>query len=334
MIKNEFNFIFTKRKILLYVLVVLSFSGLFFFKYDREYKNYSDTQIEYYSNMIDVENQRIKMASDEDLLKFFNEDMTYCQKLLSDFRQEEEIETIAQDLYERDCMILSYINQGTKLSSFPSILQNTKKDLKIRIKQEKRYLENEYYDFVLKNKPTGFYMLAQLFEKGNFFFYLMIILILIINVDIWSKDLENKTIRYVLISGKSRNSIYTSRMFMNMGISLFLSLICVLLLFGLGCICYGTGQGLYIGLIPISTYVLNRLIEFIVIEIFAISMIQFVSFFTQNTGISMMLGGLALLFMYVYLDLSNIWGYTPFILNISILIQCVLFISFMKMDLG
>lgn len=334
MIKNEWKFIFIKRKILLYVLVVLFFSGLFFFKYDREYKNYSDTQIEYYSNMIDVENQRIKMASDEDLLKFFNEDMTYCQKLLSDFRQEEEIETIAQDLYERDCMILSYINQGTKLSSFPSILQNTKKDLKIRIKQEKRYLENEYYDFVYKNKPTGFYMLAQLFENGNFFFYLMMILILIINVDIWSKDLENKTIRYVLISGKSRNSIYTSRMVLNVGISLFLSLICVLLLFGLGCVFYGTGQGLYIGLIPISTYVLNRLIEFIVIEIFAISMIQFVSFFTQNTGISMMLGGLALLFMYVYLDLSNIWGYTPFILNISILIQCVLFISFMKMDLG
>ncbi len=334
MIKNELKFIFTKRKIFLYILIAISFIGLFFLKYDREYKDYSNTQIEYYSNMIDVENQRIKMATDDHLMAFFNEDITCCQKLLSDFRQDEKLETIAQDLYERDCMILAYLNQGTKLSSFPSILQNTKKDLKIRVEQEKKYLENEYYEFVFKNKPTGFYMLAQLFEKGNFFFYFMMILIFVVNVDIWSKDLENRTIRYVLMSGKSRNSIYMSRVLLNIGISLFLSLICVLLLLGLGYICYGGGQELYIDLLPIPKYVWNRMIDFFFFEILAISIVQFVSYFTQNTGISMMLGGLALLFMYVYLDLSNIWGHVPFVLVASILMQAVLFMSFRKIDLG
>ena len=62
---------------------------------------------------------------------------------------------------------------------------------------EKTYIENEYYDFVYQNKPTGCYLMVQFLKGNNLFFYLFMILILVWNVDIWSKDLENNTFRYL-----------------------------------------------------------------------------------------------------------------------------------------
>ena len=69
-------------------------------------------------------------------------------------------------MYDRDQNILKYIDSGMDLSNFKSILQNNKQDLKKRIQMEKTYIENEYYDFVYQNKPTGCYLMVQ-FLKGN-----------------------------------------------------------------------------------------------------------------------------------------------------------------------
>lgn len=334
MAMNELKFLFSKRKLLIFVFVLLSFIGVFHIKYVKEYGEYTNTQIEYYSNIINVENQRIKMASELDLLEFFNEDLIYCQKLLSDFRQDATAKTIAYDLYERDCMILSYTNKGVKLSNFPSILQDTESDLGSCIKQEKMYLENQTYDFVYKNKPTGFYLLAQIFEDKNLFFYLILILIVIINVDIWSKDLENNTLRYVLTSGKSRSFIYIGR---TLFYSLFTMLICILfilLLFEIGCVFYGSGSNLYIGLNSIVAYVYKKLLCFVFIGFFVCSIVQMMSLFTKNTGINLMISCLAMMFMYVYLDSNVLWQNIPIFIGLTIGIHVISFLKFTKSDLG
>ncbi|MFR3429361.1 MAG: hypothetical protein ACLTTH_04265 [Holdemanella porci] len=111
-------------------------------------------------------------------------------------------------MYDRDQKILKYIDSGMDLSNFKSILQNNKQDLKKRIQMEKTYIENEYYDFVYQNKPTGCYLMVQFLKGNNLFFYLFMILILVWNVDIWSKDLENNTFRYLFTIGKSRKYVY------------------------------------------------------------------------------------------------------------------------------
>ena len=94
------------------------------------------------------------------------------------------------------------------LSNFKSILQNNKQDLKKRIQMEKTYIENEYYDFVYQNKPTGCYLMVQFLKGNNLFFYLFMILILVWNVDIWSKDLENNTFRYLFTNRENVVNMY------------------------------------------------------------------------------------------------------------------------------
>lgn len=96
---------------------------------------------------------------------------------------------------------------------------------------EKTYIENEYYDFVYQNKPTGCYLMVQFLKGNNLFFYLFMILILVWNVDIWSKDLENNTFRYLFTIGKSRKYVYILRALLHIFITVFLvyyfSLYCI-----------------------------------------------------------------------------------------------------------
>ena len=332
MIKNEMRFILTKKKICIYILLLFSFVSLFLFKYDKEYKAYSDTQIEYYSNIIDAENQRIKMSADVDLICFFNNDIVNCQKLLVDFKQNEDIKIIANDLYNRDCEILNYLKKNVNLSNFPSVLQNTELDLKIRVKQERIYLENKYYDFVYKNKPTGLYLLLQIFEEGNFFFYLFMIMALVINVDSWSKDLENGTIIYLLTVEK--NKIYLMRTLVHTIFTVLLGLLYAAIVFGIGYINYGSGEQLYVNLSPIKDYVFYHFICFMLIEIFAISIVQFMSFLTKNTGINLMLFSFALIYMYVYLNFNALWNLSALFVLLTIGIQIILLVFFKKSDLG
>lgn len=134
-------------------------------------------------------------------------------------------------MYDRDQNILKYFDSGMDLSNFKSILQNNKQDLKKRIQMEKTYIENEYYDFVYQNKPTGCYLMVQFLKGNNLFFYLFMILILVWNVDIWSKDLENNTFRYLFTIGKVVNMyIYFARCY------IFLSLFFLVYYFSLYCI--------------------------------------------------------------------------------------------------
>lgn len=115
----------------------------------------------YYYEMVNEENQRINILPKEKMNEFFREDSIYCQKLLSDWKNDEDAKIIAKDMYDRDQNILKYFDSGMDLSNFKSILQNNKQDLKKRIQMEKTYIENEYYDFVYQNKPTGCYLMVQ-----------------------------------------------------------------------------------------------------------------------------------------------------------------------------
>lgn len=154
LLKNEFKFLFSKRNILALILVLISVLSVYFFKYNTEYEQYASNQIMYYYETLNEENQRINILPKEKLNAFFREDSIYCQKLLSDWKNDEDVKIIAKDMYDRDQNILKYIDSGMDLSNFKSILQNNKQDLKKRIQMEKTYIENEYYDFVYQNKPT------------------------------------------------------------------------------------------------------------------------------------------------------------------------------------
>ena len=286
LLKNELRFLFSKRNILVLILVLIGVLSVYFFKYNTEYEQYASNQIMYYYEMINEENQRINILPKEKLNAFFREDSIYCQKLLSDWKNDEDAKIIAKDMYDRDQNILKYIDSGMNLSNFKSILQNNKQDLKKRIQMEKTYIENEYYDFVYQNKPTGCYLMVQFLKGNNLFFYLFMILILVWNVDIWSKDLENNTFRYLFTIGKSRKYVYILRALLHILITVFFSILFFVVLYLIGYINCGSGIELLIGTTPVIIYLFHHILSVLGWVLFSASCIQCLSLFI-NVNIKM-----------------------------------------------
>lgn len=334
LLKNELRFLFSKRNILVLILVLIGVLSVYFFKYNTEYEQYASNQIMYYYEMINEENQRINILPKEKLNAFFREDSIYCQKLLSDWKNDEDVKIIAKDMYDRDQNILKYIDSGMDLSNFKSILQKNKQDLKKRIQMEKTYIENEYYDFVYQNKPTGCYLMVQFLKGNNLFFYLFMILILVWNVDIWSKDLENNTFRYLFTIGKSRKYVYILRALLHIFITVFFSILFFVVLYLIGYINCGSGIELLIGTTPVIIYLSHHILSVLGWVLFSASCIQCLSLLTKNKGMSLMLTGLLFVFMYTYLHIETLWAYTSLFFIGAICIQFISCLYLERLDLG
>ena len=65
LLKNELRFLFSKRNILVLILVLSGVLSVYFFKYNTEYEQYASNQIMYYYEMINEENQRIRTEERE-----------------------------------------------------------------------------------------------------------------------------------------------------------------------------------------------------------------------------------------------------------------------------
>ena len=220
------------------------------------------------------------------------------------------------------------------LSNFKSILQNNKQDLKKRIQMEKTYIENEYYDFVYQNKPTGCYLMVQFLKGNNLFFYLFMILILVWNVDIWSKDLENNTFRYLFTIGKSRKYVYILRALLHIFITVFFSILFFVVLYLIGYIYCGSGIELLIGTTPVIIYLFHHILSVLGWVLFSASCIQCLSLLTKNKGMSLMLTGLLFVFMYTYLHIETLWAYTSLFFIGAICIQFISCLYLERLDLG
>ena len=79
----------------------------------------------YYYEMINEENQRINILPKEKLNAFFREDSIYCQKLLSDWKNDEDAKIIAKDMYDRDQNILIQVWIYPILNRFSKIINKT-----------------------------------------------------------------------------------------------------------------------------------------------------------------------------------------------------------------
>ena len=334
LLKNEIRFLFTKRYFMILILGIVGIISVFFFKYNLDFMHYGQNQIEYYSEVIQTETQRMSILPDEEMNSFFQEDSISCQKLLSDWKNGADDKTIAFDLYKRDLVMLDYIKSGMDLEKFPTILQNSKADLLLRIKMEKICLDKETYDFVYPNKPTGYYLLIQIMGGNNLFFYLLLIVVLSINIDIWSKDLENGMIQSLFTIGKIRRSIYITRTTIRILWSIAVSLLFLVVLFSIGLFTYGNGTGLYVGTISANQYFFNHCLSLITLIIFSVSFCQSLSFFVKNTGICLLLTGLILLFMYTYIDISILLNSTFVFVIGSVFFHLATLISLERADLG
>lgn len=334
LLKNELKFVLSKRKLLCFVALVVGIILVFYFKYNVDYMTFREQQIDYYSEMIDMENQRMNILSESEWNAVFKEDLVHCQKLLSDWKNNTDKEIIAQDLYDRDRVLLEYVESGVHIDSFTTILQDTVKDLKTRTKMERFFIKNEYYDFIFKNKPTGCYLLVQITKENNLFFYLLFIMVVILNTDIWSKDFETKCTHFLFTAGKGRRCVFLIRTGIRHGITIFITFIFLLFLFLMGYANYGSGIDMYVETVPVTKYILEYGLRLLVFILFSSSCIQSVSFYLKNTGTCLMIIGLFMLFMYTYLDVATLLRCTSLFVVGTLVAQSTTLLSLERVDIG
>lgn len=160
------------------------------------------------------------------------------------------------------------------------------------------------------------------------------ILILVWNVDIWSKDLENNTFRYLFTIGKSRKYVYILRTLLHIFITVFFSILFFVVLYLIGYINCGSGIELLIGTTPVIIYLFHHILSVLGWVLFSASCIQCLSLLTKNKGMSLMLTGLLFVFMYTYLHIETLWAYTSLFFIGAICIQFISCLYLERLDLG
>ena len=71
LLKNELRFLFSKRNILVLILVLIGVLSVYFFKYNTEYEQYASNQIMYYYEMINEDNHRSGEVISKPFYRYF-----------------------------------------------------------------------------------------------------------------------------------------------------------------------------------------------------------------------------------------------------------------------
>lgn len=326
-IKNEFWIWFNRRNIIVFILAIVALLGTFFLYYSPIYQDTIQSQMDYYQdfasedgfrvqmyeeNQSALENAKMDTTKNEKMLEFWRNDQVYCQSLSGAWKSNDS-EMIAKALYDRDQYVLNCIESGIDLSMYPSILKNTKVDLQKRLRFEKLSIAKGNYEFIYENKPTGVYLIRQMFHPGSVVVLIWLICILLWNYSVWSSEYEEKTYQLLFALPISKRKIYAVRTMVSSFMT-FAGCLCLMgIWFAMGSMFYGSGADSFIsiakGMLSGSQYGLIILAPFVTNIFFVQMVVQLISLFTKNSGLSLILPILILLL--IYMD-STVSVYNPF----------------------
>lgn len=133
----------------------------------------------------------------------------------------------------------------------------------------------------------------------------------------------------------SRAKIYLSRTIVTSIATMIMSLMMISILFVLGYFTYGLGDEVFVivknTFVPISMWCMNNLMITIVLLAFLSTMIQVLSLFTKNSGISLLVPCLCLLVLLTDINLfSSIFSINSLILWIIILLIVIIHFCMVK----
>lgn len=189
-------------------------------------------------------------------------------------------------------------------------------------------------------KPDGAYVLSNALSGTSIPYLIIIILMILWNYDIWSRDFENETTRLIFTLPYTKNQIYIARFITRFIMSLLGILICLFVLFLSGYIRFGSGLERWVivnqkavntfgffnvsgeqlleldKVVSIKHFILLELAVFIPYVLMIYTFIQFFSFVSKNQMISMIVPIIGLVILLSYLLLpkeTNIVGINIFL---------------------
>ena len=306
LICNELRFYFSKRNLGLFIVACLLIIGLFYSYFVPVHNNYLMNQMNYYNQMIDADSTRVELINNEikkqrdievditELEKsrdFWHTDMEDCRQISNNLVNGNAV-SIAESMMKRDKHLQKVIDEGGDLSSYSIMLRNNETDLNNRIKINSIYLDNRFYDFIYEKKPTGYYMLSNLFDVSGMLIIVILSFVLLSNFDCWSKEFESSSYKLLFIINSNRKKVYIARTVVITLFTMFLCFILIGIIFGLGYFTYGLGNETIIltneTFVDIGEWCINRLIVLTILLCFVSIMIQTFSFITKNSGISLL----------------------------------------------
>lgn len=358
LVYNEIKLFFSKKNVFLILLAALSMVLIFQFNYVKTYKEYPSVKMEeiqseinnatvwyerYSTQLKTIYNESPEHESIPDL-EFMTDvwsvnlnNLNYLRILWKNSaKYESKIQEVNTKLdnnlvrvYEKKIDV-----QGSNL------YRANERDWNKRMLLTKEYGKDGQLPEINPSRPDGFYIINQAINGESPFSLVFIFLFILLNYDIWSLDFENETIRLIFTLPFSKKQIYLTRFFTRFLLSLGSVALCLIILFFLGNIQFGSGLDRYgiingkaiqtfgffepsgealslsdkaVSMVGITMYTFTVFAAYVFL---IYSLVQFVSYISKNQMISFLLPLTGLISLMTYLllprDTHNV-GYNVFL---------------------
>ena len=315
-LKAELFFLFRKRNRLCFVLMCMGLT-LLGTGQERAYAHRFESQAhQCRENLALIQSNLDFLALEQEsgtwdegqeaLKRFWERAYALCFQLYCDWTNHEPARTIAAHALAWDEALWSALEEGLPIQSYASLLLNTRDDLEDRIRVARASLEAGNTDFLMPQKPTGFGLVFQLFQPRNGGMFVILLCLLLMNADSWSREFEQGMFKTLFTSPRSRGNIFWLRTLCTGMASVLVYGSGAAFLFLFGTCLHGVGSGQLVatreGVAAIGKVVQAGIVTQMTDVLFWSVCAQCLSWWTKETGIVLMVGLLVLMGMMVFPD--------------------------------
>ncbi|SCG83957.1 hypothetical protein DW1_2393 [Proteiniborus sp. DW1] len=341
--KNEIKMFYSKKNILILIISCVITVLIFQVNYERQYERYSQQRLQkLYEEVNNAKvwsaryTRRLERLIDElpghpstpeaELMdqtwKSHLKNLTTLSLLWKDPEEnKEKIIKVEQRIDES----LIEVNEMNIETGITRLYRDVEREWNKRRMLSEKYNEVGIEAEINPLKPTAMYLLIDSLNGSSYMSLLAIVLIILFNFDIWSKDFDNETVRLIFTLPYSKTKIFNIRFITRFVLSLFSVLIPIIILCIIGFCKYGSGidsfatinsQALYAFgsfenaneflqaydiVISIGKLALYSSLIFILFMFLTFSLATFVSYASKNQQISILISMVGIVMLSVSL---------------------------------
>lgn len=343
LLKNEIRFCLSKKNILVFIITLLILP-IIYYPYVLEYENYAATVIsrltlaaenaELSISMINtaIEEKEATAANDEELteyrqiLKVWENELTsvrYISAIWNNRNYPEYYALLPEQYKLRDENMRHIVDLEDLSLDYSTMYQDDEQDFLNRIQLRSIYKSQGLTQELNENIPTGANVLKKGFGSMSIFMAILLLFVLIINSDIWTKEFDANAYQLLFTLPVSRFKIYTIRFIIRIMFTIIAVCLLAVCFYGIGVLQHGSGINEYVimnetaiktwgyfeplavqsrdNVYPIITMLGYQLVIIFSIIFCFTSMINFISIMCKNKGLSLMLPSILLMILYMVL---------------------------------
>lgn len=341
--KNEIKMFFSRKNIILIIISCIIAVLIFQVDYERQYERYPQQRLQELSEEINNATvwsarytRRLERLIDElpghpstpeaklmdQTWKSHLKNLTTLSLLWKESEEnKEKIINVEQRLDES----LIEVNEMKIDTGITRLYRDVERDWNKRMMLLGESKESGLKAEINPLRPTAMYLLNDSINGRSYISLLIIVLIILFNFDIWSKDFDNETVRLIFTLPYSKTKIFNIRFITRFILSLFSVIIPILILCSIGFYKYGLGlenftvinsQGLhafgnfdsaneflqaYDMVISIGKLVMYSSLIFILFLFLTYLLTNFVSYISKNQQISILISMVGIVMLAVTL---------------------------------